>query len=252
MRRAVVNVAVGGYQGTKGDYYPAHQALLHASLRKAGNYHGDILFWTNAYPPGSASVAELPYHFKPMAMVEAVAQGHHVLLWLDAVMLAVKPIERIFRQIEDDGYFLWSNPVAKWSVGAWTSDECLRHYKIDRASAFDMEMICSGVFGWSLDHPVGKKLHDAFAETPAVALRGSKHNRNHIVAADPRVEGHRHDQSVLSILMHQQGLHGTPGLVSGLSRVDGQTIIAHDPGDTGRPVVAESTNSRRQSRDRRS
>jgi hypothetical protein len=251
MSRAVVNVAVGGYQGTKGDYYPAHQALLHASLRKAGNYHDDILFWTNVYPQGSASFGELPYHFKPMAMVEA-AWDHHVLLWLDAVMLAVHPIEPIFRQIESEGYFLWSNPAAKWSVGEWTSDECLRHYKVDRAAAFDMEMICSGVFGWSLDHPVGKRLHEAFAETPAVALRGSKHNRNNIVSTDRRVQGHRHDQSVLSILMHQQGLKSTPGLVAGISLVDDQTIIVHDPGDTGRPAVTESSNNRRQSRNRRS
>jgi len=251
MNRAIVNVAVGGYQGTKGEYYADHQSLLRKSLREDGEYREDLVFWTNCYPPGSATHQECPYHFKPIGMQQA-ALTHRVLLWLDAVMVVVNPVEPLFRQIEKDGYFLWSNPRAGWSVGEWTSDLCLKHYKISRADAFDMEMICSGVFGWSLDHPVGVKLHNAFVEAPAIALRGSKHNRNRIIAADPRVQGHRHDQSVLSILMHRFGLKGTPYLVAGLSAVNQETIIAHDPGDTGRPVVDESClRPRHKNRDRR-
>jgi hypothetical protein len=166
-----------------------------------------------------------------MAMATAARMGHKTLLWLDAAMMTLQPVRTVLKKIEKDGYLLWHHQYGQWTVGAWTSDECLNHYEISRGMALSIPMLCSGVFGYSLDHPLGYKLHEAFIDTPAVALRGAWHNRNHVVAKDARVQGHRHDQSVLSILCHKLGLtpSQTPYPVSFYGHQTPETVFIHDP-----------------------
>jgi hypothetical protein len=164
-------------------------------------------------------------------MHNAANHGHTTLLWLDAVMVALRDVEPVMKLIEERGYLLWSHPPGEWTVGAYTSDACLSHYRIGRESAFDMEMLCSGVFGYSLKHPVGRQLHEAFIEAPAVALQGTGHNIDHGVSTDRRVLGHRHDQSVLSILAHRMGLalSPTPTPVAFTGHVSTTTTFVHRP-----------------------
>ena len=225
--RVIVNVAFGSRNKL---LYPTAQARLLRSLRAAGNHDGDVRF-DDKLSIHSPPHDQVPYAFKQAAMGDAVTAGHRVLLWLDAVIVALKPVEEVFRQIEDQGYLLWSHPQAQWSVGQWTSDACLTHYGISRDQALNMESVCSAVFGYSLDHTRGAELHRQFIEAPAIAMRGSKHNRNKTVSKDRRVQGHRHDQSVLGILMHKLGLHPspTPYPAAPHGLIDERTVFVCDP-----------------------
>jgi hypothetical protein len=226
--RAIVNVAIDG-DGMPGTYYSDAQKRLYQSLADAGGCKGSGwgCTWTNHYPPGSEPHPAVPYHFKQMAMQQAANLGYMHLLWLDAVMVAVKPIEPIFQQIEEQGYFLWQHAIG--TVGEWTSDACLKALNVSRGAAFEMPMLCSGVFGYSLMHPVGKELHEKFLRTTPTMLRGMWHNRNLNVSRHRRVQGHRHDQSVLSLLSAQMGLKGNSTLVSFPEHQNEQTIIVHRP-----------------------
>lgn len=228
--RCIVNAAIGGYHGTPGNYYPTGQKRLVRTLRTAGMFDGELSLWTDAYPPGCPPHNEVPYAFKPAAMREA-AKNARTLLWLDAVMVALRPVADVMREIEKRGYLLWYHPPGEWTVGMHTSDACLAHYGISRGAAFDIQMLCSAVFGYSLDHPLGRQLHDMFIDAPPVALRGAWHNRNNVVSNDRRVQGHRHDQSVLSILAHKLGLKPshTPYPASFLGNVTEATVFVHDP-----------------------
>ena len=231
MSRCAVNVAFcSGHHGFRGDdYYPAAQRRLVRSLRRAGSYDGELVTWTDELPPGAEPHAQVHYHFKHAAMQEASNRGHRALLWLDAVMVVIRPLSELWRRIEERGYFLWSH-TAGWTVGDWTSDECLAHYGMLRGEARTVPMLCSGVFGYSLDHPLGRRLHEEFVTAPASTIRGAWHNRNSVVSRDRRVQGHRHDQSVLSILAHRLGLELslTPEVVAPAGQEDERTVIVHD------------------------
>lgn len=222
--RAIVNVAFGSY-------FPVAQSRLSRSLDTNGNGVGcDQVFWKNSYPPNSATHGSVPYHFKAAAMCEAAERGHRTLLWLDSVMVVVRPVLPIMKMIEDRGYVLWSHPPGQWTVGTWTSNMCLRCYGMSRAEARGVEMLCSAVFGYSLDHPLGKQLHDQFVSAPADAFKGSRWNRRGTVSFDKGVLGHRHDQSILSILAHRLGLKlsPTPDPVAFSGHEDERTVFIHD------------------------
>jgi len=229
MSRAVVNVAFGVRKET-GVPYPAAQKRLIRTVRGVGKHAGTVLTWSDGVPSGSTNHEQVQYHFKGVAMNEAQVRGHDSLLWLDAVMMAVKPIEAVWQQIEERGYILWHHPAGQWTVGAWTSDACLKHYKLSRQEALQVPMLCSGAFGYSTKHPLGKKLHDAFIFAPAAALKGRWHNQSGAVSKDKRVLGHRHDQSVLSIIAHKLGLEATPTpeFVAPAGQEDARTFIVHD------------------------
>jgi hypothetical protein len=106
----------------------------------------------------------------------------------------------------------------------------LKHYGMTRNEARGVPMLCSGAFGYSLLHPLGKKLHEAFVNAPPHALQGRWHNKSGRVSKDKRVLGHRHDQSVLSIIAHQLGLEAspTPEFVAPAGQEDERTTIVHD------------------------
>ncbi|HET7051853.1 MAG TPA: hypothetical protein VFI54_26520 [Solirubrobacteraceae bacterium] len=228
-KRAVVNVAFGVRRET-GVAYSTAQARLVKSVKKTGRHGGSMLTWCEQEPGGAASHDEVQYHFKGVALAEAAAKGHETLLWLDAVMVVVKPMAELWDQIESRGYVLWSHPPGGWIVGEWTSDACLKCYGLTRNEARGIPMLCSGAFGYSLGHPLGKKLHEAFVAAPPHALRGRWHNKSGHVSKDKRVKGHRHDQSVLSIIAHQLGLEATPTpeFVAPAGQEDERTTIVHD------------------------
>ncbi len=225
MSRAIVNVAFGNRRALD---YLGMQARLRRSLVRV-DYRDAIEFYSDE-PVNAPPHAQVPYAFKQTAMSEAAARNR-VLLWLDAVIVALLPLDDVFRRIEERGYLLWSHPPGQWTVGEWTSDACLAHYKVSRGDARDMPSVCSAVFGYSLEHPIGAQLHEQFVAAPPVAMRGDKHNRNGIVSNDRRVQGHRHDQSVLGILAHKLALElsPTPDPVAPHGQEGERTVFACDP-----------------------
>lgn len=200
---AVVNVAVGGYHGAPGNYYPIAQARLRRSLRDTG-YAGALAFWTGGYPDGSPSHAAVPYFFTTFAMRQAEHAGAHTLLWLDAPFVAIKSARVVMEQLERDGYLLWSHPAGKWKIGHWASDEALAAFDVSRDAACELESLCGGAFGWSTTHPVGRALRDAYLGASIEAFRRQP------MPCDPRIKGQRFSQVVLSLVAHRLGLRGSP------------------------------------------
>lgn len=227
--RCVINVAFGTRQETGVPYVEAQKRLVR-TVRKEGEHKGGVLTWREEVPKGSADHDHVQYHFKGVAMHEAATRGYESLLWLDAPMMAIRSLDKMWERLEERGYILWAHPAGHWTIGEWTSDACLKHYGMTRAEARGVPMLCSGAFGYSLAHPMGRKLHDAFVTAPAVALLGRWHNKSAKVSKDRRVKGHRHDQSVLSILAHKLGLAATPTpeFVAPAGQEDERTFIIHD------------------------
>jgi hypothetical protein len=154
----------------------------------------------------------VPYAFKAHAIKKAMDEGAEDLLWMDSVVYATKEIHRIWEHIQRDGYLFFDN--LGFSVGDYTSDSCLAKHGMTREDAFRAPMIMACVMGFHVSNPVTKKFLERYiaAATDGVSYQGCDNiekswtNEDLQVSQDMRCKGHRHDQSVASIIINQMNL----------------------------------------------
>lgn len=157
-------------------------------------------------PLHKGSPDAVPYAFKALSIKKAIEEGARFILWCDSVVYATKSIEPIFEQIERDGYLFFDN--IGYSIGDYTSDSCLAKFGMSREEAFESKMIMACVMGFDVDNPVAMDFINRYvsAALDGISYHGDWHNQNCQVSNDMRVKGHRHDQSVASIIIKQMGL----------------------------------------------
>jgi hypothetical protein len=159
-------------------------------------------------PQHKGAPDSIPYAFKALSIKKAAEEQDWkgLLLWCDSVVYATKSIQPIFDHIKKHGYLFFDN--IGFSIGDYTSDVCLRQFNMSREEAFDSKMIMACVMGFDLENPSTKEFLDKYiaAATDGHSYPGSWTNENLQVSNDMRCKGHRHDQSVASILIKQMGL----------------------------------------------
>jgi len=178
------------------------------------------------YPDGCPRQAEHKYAFKIFAIREAEALGFRRILWLDAGMSPVGSTAPLWQCVNDAGWYVGYQDAERTGdglgkLGNWCSDAALAVYGISREEALGVPLVRSGIVGLDLDHPLGaaiwkgwQDLYERGAfnghhnnvpgssrETPAASMKTSGH-----VSFDPRVRGHRHDESALAFVLHSLGL----------------------------------------------
>ena len=165
MTRAVVNVA--------SDSWVRGQNRLHKRLHEMGE---NLVLWTNQLPPGSpphrlhgafAGTQEknIPYAFKAYALVEAAKQ-YDTLLWADACILPVQPLESLWERIERDGYWISRQGYNNYE---WTADSACKDlfpecgnfdgdYDYTHAREINRTIphVVATSFGFSMKHPQGR------------------------------------------------------------------------------------------------
>ena len=111
--------------------YTTYQKYLFKSLDAVGNTI-PVVSWTDSYPQGSKTHQEENYGWKLHCLRECRQRGYDSILWLDTSCYVHGPVEPIFDRIEKDGHYFI---VGADLLGVWSSDECLKHYSIDREKA---------------------------------------------------------------------------------------------------------------------
>ena len=148
----------------------------------------------------------VPYAFKAYSIKKAIEEGARYIIWMDSPVYATKRIDAVWEQIQRDGYLFFDN--VGYSIGDYTSDACLAKFGMTREEAFNSPMLMACIMGFDVTNQQTQKFLDAYiaAASDGVSYPGSWTNSNAEVSNDPRVMGHRHDQSVASILVKQMGL----------------------------------------------
>jgi hypothetical protein len=217
VNRAIVNLSIG-------DRYARMAPRLAESLRAVGE-SAVLKQWVDSYPPSVPPGHDLPiaaYCAKPYAMFEAWLKGSNVILWLDSACYAVKPLDPLWEQIERDGYYIQENG---WNVGQWCSDAALKTLEIAREESFLIPECSSMVIGLDLRRADCRSFMYSWGRLAAdkITFPGAHTNDNgkatelgvgyrnvgH-VSDDPRVLGHRHDQTAASVLAHRLKWKMTP------------------------------------------
>lgn len=203
MKAIICTVAIGGH-------YPR------AAARMIERFHShspgyEIQAWVNTLPPGAKETIVDGYDYtgyvaKPFALEYARQCGADLAILLDAAFFPIRPIQPLIEHIQRNGYCLCRNG---FKVGEWASDACLEKMHTTREEAFAMEEVssyCVGIDmtqGW---HPATEMLAAWLDAAQIGAFPGphtatGHHGRNPgFVSTDPRVKGHRHDQTALSII----------------------------------------------------
>lgn len=76
---------------------------------------------------------------------------------------------------------------------------------VTRENALTLSEVASGFIGFNLNDKTCNKILDEFFSLAkdGSLFKGYWNNTNNSVSSDPRVKGHRHDQTVLSLLAHK-------------------------------------------------
>jgi len=205
-RRTVVSFADGV------GHYAKALMRLELSLKQVnfdGNFKG-INDYGHINSPLHKNVPDaVPYAFKALSIKKAIEEGAEILLWCDSVVYATKNLTPIFNHIEKYGYIFFDN--IGFSIGDYTSDACLRKFGMSREEAFNSKMLMACVMGFDIRNPKAKEFLNQYiaAASDGISYLGDWTNENCQVSQDMRVKGHRHDQSVASILVKQMNLQIT-------------------------------------------
>lgn len=167
------------------------------------------------YPDGCPKQEERQYAFKIYALREAIAAGFRHILWLDSAFQPIASIEPLWREIREAGWYV--PPQYAFMLGEWCSDEALAVLRIDRETAWTIPLVFSGLVGFDLQHPLGAALWRGWEDTYERGAFDGNHFAHEKqerwgqkfagpVSDDPRVRGHRHDESALSWVLWSLGL----------------------------------------------
>jgi hypothetical protein len=163
--------------------------------------------WINEFPPESPTHNDVHYAFKPYAFNFAKEQGYKKILWLDSKCYPTGNLEIINNFLENDGYFFVNE---EHDIGTWCKDDAYQYLNIDKESCFNLPQIAGKHFGLNLNFDISniflEKYFNIAKTLGKEVFHGSWTNLNNEVSTDPRVKGHRHDQIVASVLVHQLGL----------------------------------------------
>lgn len=224
MMGCIVNVATGRHYG-RGQ----------RRLSAACNRHA-MAMWRDELPAGCPSHAEVPYAFKAFALASAAARGHKLLLWCDASILPIAPLEPLFDRIERDGYWISRNG---WSNGEWTADSAYPDLGVSREENWKIQHVIATAWGVSVRHPIGYLVLAEYLRLAKTrAFCGPWRNRNHPDSAKlppeqsapcgpPEVRGHRHDQTALSVIAWKLSL----------SLTDPPNVLAYKGGETDKTIL---------------
>lgn len=190
-----------------GKWYPKGIDRLSKALDEVG-WKGGRLLYKNEYPPECPPVSTHCYSMKPFALKEA-SKKYRYLVWVDAAAWPIAPVDPVFEKISEDGYLFFFNG---YPVGEWCRDSALPKLGLTRDESFEIHEIAGSFYGLDMAYEPSKifldqfvsygKESDLFADDPRKNDKGQ-------CSSDPRVHGHRHDQTVASVIIHRLGMKPT-------------------------------------------
>jgi len=225
MTHCIVNFA-------RGHWFKRPLELMLDSLITQQSYQGPLLLFKDESEIGAPRLEDIPYGFKPYAIIAAAKMGYSQILWLDCSVRVISDIQPAFDMLSQDGYLLLQNadnPDPSDKIGPWASDEALEKFSVSRDIAMGLPTCAAGVFGVSVErNPTrdqamsmpttcgtffGLDLTNSIGSAILAGLmqnlplfRGSYSNENGQVSKDPRCLGHRHDQTILSLVAWRLGI----------------------------------------------
>jgi len=191
MRACIVSFADGT------GMYQLRMKRLEQSL--IGNFDGDFLGFTSYEEIDCEPHSEIPYKFKPAAISKARDLGYDIVIWCDSPVYAKQSVNPFVKYLKNNHYAFFDN--IGYSVGDYTNDKTLKHFDVSREQAFHIPMIMACCMGFNFMHPLINKVFDQYRDLANDLYPGEWNNDDLTESSDMRCKGHRHDQSVMSLVI---------------------------------------------------
>jgi len=216
VKRIITTVGFGTRQDVG---KPGEESILGTSFAaKVGRFEtlfkryvpeAELLTFRDCLPPGSPTHAQKPYAFKVYAILEAFRRGADTVLWADASVCPLNDFQPLWDIIDNQGYWLSKNGAN--NCGEWCSDAALPILGINRQWAYHIPQIWATSMGFHRDSITARSFLcslECLARTDAFC--GPWVNTHGEASSDPRVSGHRHDQTAASVIADRLGMTLTP------------------------------------------
>lgn len=149
----------------------------------------------------SPSHQDIPYAFKPYAIQEIRNKGFETIIWMDSPVYAIKNLYELIYYINLNGFIFFDN--LGYTISDYTSDICLNNFNTSREEGFNKPMIMACLMGFNFKNQLSVKLFNEYYQAINTYgnYEGDWTNESNQVSLDNRVKGHRHDQSVMSLIL---------------------------------------------------
>jgi hypothetical protein len=148
---------------------------------------------------------EIPYAFKPYSIKKVKDLGYDIVIWMDSPVYGIKSLNNFIETIINKSVILFDN--IGYTIGDYTSDKCLEHFNISRKESFEIQMIMACLMGFDFRTSLANNVFNEYYNSATEDIFGGYWtNEANQVSTDNRVKGHRHDQSVMSILANKYKL----------------------------------------------
>jgi hypothetical protein len=173
------------------------------------SFNGDWLSWDSDLPLGAPAHSDAPFGFKPFCFETARQLGYTSVLWIDSSIIALSALNSLFDYIESRGFLFFEEDH---SIGEYCHDEAVVTLGLNRETSFRLRSCWACAIGLDFTHArAGTFLN----EWSLLALDGrsfpgpkwiGSHGFPRPAASDPRVKGHRYDQTAASALAYRLDL----------------------------------------------
>jgi hypothetical protein len=207
--------------GEQPGYRQGQLRLLDSAERH--RWPGGILLWRGEYPPASPTHERQPYAFKVHACLEAVRMGYQRLLWVDSVCWFTRGPGNLLRHVLDKGHLLFHGGDR---VGQWCSDRVAAEAALDREELMRIPLVGGSVYAFDFANAKTRVFFAEWAEwcrkgrfagfaindqADVMSVRRGLGDRpTGFVSTDPRVHGHKHDETAASVIASDLGMELTP------------------------------------------
>ena len=168
-------------------------------------FKGEFIYIDDENKISCPSHKDVQYAFKPYCFMYAKEKGYDIVIWCDCSLWVIKPIDTVVEYINKTGYLLFLNG---WKSGEWCCDSALPALGKTREETFSYRHLLACCMGFDFTNDLSneflRKWYDYAKE--GTAFIGPHTNEERQASSDKRVLGHRHDQTVASIVATDLGM----------------------------------------------
>lgn len=196
MKIAVVSFADEAQWYRKGQIRLKQELLAH-------NYSGSFHLYQNHEQLGCMPHKSVQYGFKPFAIKKALeAEKVDILFWLDSSQVCIKDPQPAFDYVQENG---WLFEMCGWSIADTTSDRCFELLGKNRDDYRQAPEFSANFLGFNLHNEKSVEYLRRWLEYASLPVDknpfvGPWTNKHGEASVEKNVIGHRHDQSVGSII----------------------------------------------------
>ena len=194
---------------SNGVYINGQKDLVN-SLKKYSEY--DILTFTKFEEIGSPTHKDSPYEFKLYSIKKAKELGYEIVIWIDASMRLIRPIDSLIPKVKELGIYLQQDG---WALGQWANDKALEYFGVSRDEAMKIPNVYACIIIFDFTNEISSIFLDELFKCASAGLfKGQWNNKNKTESQDERCLGHRHDQTCIELIANKLGIQKHPFLVS--------------------------------------